>query len=183
MALGSAFYFLITTLFSVVTYALIFQFLFALFGRNHRNHVYGSLSKLSQPLVKPLRTFIPTVNKIDFALLTVIYLLHILQVILIVSIFGIRTFSLAAIFIPAAFTIMLQVLNIVSFSIIILVVMSWLAPGSYNPISDAMFYMSDWLLRPIRRSMPDLGGLDLSPMIAIIGIQFVSIAFIRPFAL
>jgi len=77
--------------------------------------------------------------------------------------------------------LILTILNIYFWIIIIWVVASWLiAFNVVNPhnhfVRQVLYGLSrlvEPVLRPIRRFLPDLGGLDLSPMVALIGIMFL----------
>jgi len=77
--------------------------------------------------------------------------------------------------------LILTILDIYLWIIIIWVVASWLvAFNIINPhnqivrtILVALARLVEPVVGPIRRIMPDLGGLDLSPMVAIIGIIFL----------
>ena len=61
------------------------------------------------------------------------------------------------------------------------VVLSWLMAfnvvNAYNPfvrsLWGALNAVTEPLLRPIRRMLPDLGGIDLSPLILLLGCYFV----------
>lgn len=63
------------------------------------------------------------------------------------------------------------------------VIMSWLVAfnviNAYNPfvrtLWTALNALTEPLLRPIRRRMPDLGGIDISPMILILLCVFVQV--------
>ena len=60
-------------------------------------------------------------------------------------------------------------------SIIIEVILSWLTPpGSYNPMTELLVRLNAPLLNPVRQRMPDMGGLDLSPLVVIVGLQVLS---------
>ena len=73
------------------------------------------------------------------------------------------------------------VINIYFWIILAMVIMSWLVAfgivNRSNPyvrqIGYALDRLTDPLLRPIRRVLPDLGGLDVSPIILLIGMQFL----------
>lgn len=77
--------------------------------------------------------------------------------------------------------LILQVLNIYFYVILAVVIMSWLISfniiNGSNPyvrqIGYALNQLTEPLLRPIRRMLPDLGGLDISPIILLLGLQFV----------
>ena len=65
-------------------------------------------------------------------------------------------------------------LSIFTWSIIIYVVLSWVSPGGYNPGAALVAAIVEPVLAPFRRLIPMIGGLDLSPLFALIAIQAVS---------
>ncbi len=60
------------------------------------------------------------------------------------------------------------------FSIVIIIgaLLSWVSPDPYNPVVQAIYGISEPLLAPFRRLIPNLGGIDISPIIALICFQF-----------
>jgi YggT family protein len=54
------------------------------------------------------------------------------------------------------------------FAIFARIILSWLAPQTYNPATALLATITDPLLRPFRRYIPPLGGFDISPIFAII---------------
>jgi len=56
--------------------------------------------------------------------------------------------------------------SVVSLAILIRVVGSWLGAGRYNRWMRPAYFLSDWIVEPIRRRLPGFGALDLSPLIA-----------------
>ena len=69
----------------------------------------------------------------------------------------------------------LQILNLYSWVIIIRALVSWVNPDPYNPIVQILYKLTEPVLRPVRRLVPPraLGGLDLSPLIAILILQLL----------
>jgi YggT family protein len=61
------------------------------------------------------------------------------------------------------------------FSLIIIIgaLLSWVSPDPYNPVVQAIYGISEPLLRPFRRFVPLLGGLDVSPVVAILCFQIL----------
>ena len=72
------------------------------------------------------------------------------------------------------------IINIFLFAILIQVIISWINPGSYNPVLSLIHSLTEPLLAPVRRRMPDMGGLDLSPMVVIIGLVVLEMLLIPP---
>ena len=62
-------------------------------------------------------------------------------------------------------------INVFMFSIIIQVILSWVNPGTYNPVTALLYSITSPIMRPIQRIIPPLSGIDLSPLVAIIGLQ------------
>jgi len=65
-------------------------------------------------------------------------------------------------------------------SIFLYVILSWIAPGGYHPISRVLMDLNEPLLRPVRRFLPAIAGLDLSPMLVIILIVAARMALPLP---
>ena len=59
------------------------------------------------------------------------------------------------------------------FALIVSVILSWVAPGSYNPGAQLVNQLCEPLLAPFRKLLPNLGGLDLSPIFAFIALNLV----------
>ncbi len=76
-------------------------------------------------------------------------------------------------FIGASATIISFVLTIYMWIIIIRALISWVNPDPNNPIVEILYRLTEPVLYPIRRRMPDIGGLDLSPIIVFIVIIFL----------
>ena len=88
-------------------------------------------------------------------------------------------------FIDGVATVLNIVLNIYMFVIIIRAVISWVSPDPYNPIVQILYRLTEPVLAPIRYRMPDMGGLDISPivvMLAIILLQSFLVASLHDIA-
>ena len=66
-------------------------------------------------------------------------------------------------------------LKLMFFIILIQIVISWIAPNSYHPIVTLIRQLGDPIMAPFRRLIPPVGGLDFSPMIAILVIHILQI--------
>jgi YggT family protein len=65
------------------------------------------------------------------------------------------------------------VLDAYMWIIIARALISWVNPDPYNPIVRFLYRVTEPVLRPVRRRMPMMQGLDLSPMIVLLGIYFL----------
>ena len=69
---------------------------------------------------------------------------------------------------------------IYQFAILIQVVLSWVAPDQYNPMTEVIDALTEPLLRPARQLIPSLGGLDFSPFAVLILLQLTSLLLVAP---
>ena len=127
--------------------------------------------RATQPLVQPLRKVLPAIGKLDTAVLLLLIAIALLKLILISALLGNVPNILALIPFTLAEVFKLFI-TLFTVTIIIEVVLSWLTPqGSYNPMTELLVRLNAPLLNPVRRMLPDMGGVDLSPLIVIIGLQ------------
>jgi YggT family protein len=73
-------------------------------------------------------------------------------------------------------------LNIFFFAMIISVILSWVAPGSHNPGAELVNQICEPALAPFRRIVPNLGGLDISPILAFMVIKLIDMLVINNLA-
>ena len=62
-------------------------------------------------------------------------------------------------------------INIFLVSILVQVILSWISPSTYSPVSTLLYSLTNPILKPIQRVIPPLSGIDLSPLFAMIGLQ------------
>ncbi len=179
---GNAGVFLIQTLLGLYALTFMLRFLLQLVRADFYNPFAQFLVKVTNPLVKPLRKFIPGFGGIDWATLIVVVLLMLVQYLLIGMLPGHTIPRTQGLLVLALVETLSLLVNIFLFSIIIQAVISWVNPGAYNPIIGLLHQLTDPLLNPIRRFIPPISGLDLSPMAAIIALYLVMLLFIQPLA-
>lgn len=64
-------------------------------------------------------------------------------------------------------------LQLYSFIIIIAALVSWIHVDPYNPLVQMLYQLTEPILRPIRKHLPSIGGLDLSPIIVMLACSFL----------
>lgn len=64
-------------------------------------------------------------------------------------------------------------LEIYMWIVIARAVISWVNPDPYNPIVRFLYKATEPVLSRVRRVLPDLGGLDLSPLVVLLAIVFL----------
>ncbi|MBU0478242.1 YggT family protein [bacterium] len=82
-------------------------------------------------------------------------------------------------FIIAIAQIVGAILTILTWIIIIRALISWVNPDPYNSIVQFLYRVTEPILMPIRKILPAMGGFDLSPIVALIGIMFIRSFVVR----
>jgi YggT family protein len=81
--------------------------------------------------------------------------------------------------IEALATIVSYLLQIYMWVIIIRALISWVNPDPYNPIVRFLYQVTEPVLYPIRRRLPFMGGMDLSPIIVLLAILFLQVFLVK----
>jgi YggT family protein len=162
--------FLISTLFSLYIMAVMLRFLLGLVRADFYNPVSQFLVRITNPLLIPLRKIVPSIGKFDSAAMLVMIVLQLAAITLILLLRG-EGISSAILVIITLATLISLLINVYMFAIIVEVIISWMNPGSYNPVSSLLHSLTSPLLRPIRHLVPPIAGIDLSPLFAILGLQ------------
>lgn len=128
--------------------------------------------KVSNPLVVPLRRIIPGLGGIDLATIVVIYIVATLKFFILAALAG-ESLGLLAFYI--GLLVMLKQAGFMLFVImIIMAIMSWVVQG-YNPTLMIFHQLTEPFLNPIRRIIPNMGGLDLSMIVAFLIMNVINI--------
>ncbi|MBS1226906.1 MAG: hypothetical protein H6R17_183 [Proteobacteria bacterium] len=170
--------FLLDTLVGFVTFALLLRFYMQAFRVSFRNQVGAFVVQLTNWLVLPLRRLLPGLFGLDLASLVPAYLL---QVVLLFAVFSLRGgLDMAAsgdVLALIAWKAVLATLRISVYlligALILQAVLSWVA--AYSPISEPLAQLTRPFLDPIRRIVPPIAAIDLSPLIAILLAQLLLI--------
>jgi YggT family protein len=71
--------------------------------------------------------------------------------------------------------VVVGLLDVYFWIILVRALISWVNPDPYNPIIRFLVLVTEPVLRPLRKILPPhkLGGIDVSPILAILILQFV----------
>ena len=130
--------------------------------------------KVTNPIVKPLRSFLPIVGQWDIATMVLAYLVGIGKILILSNIAAGMTPMFSDTLLMGLAVVLFQFLSLLFWLVIIMAIMSWFNRG-YNPMMAMIEQLTQPFLAPIRRIIPPIGGLDLSVLVLIIAIQFVRI--------
>jgi YggT family protein len=163
--------FIVDTLVGLALYAVLLRLLMQWSRADFRNPISQAVVRLTNPLVMPLRRILPPIGKIDTASVVSVLIVAFADVAIL---FAVRGFELPPALIwarEAAIEIVRTVLWIYFYAILLFAALSLIAPGGYSPVQSLLVSLCEPVLRPIRRVIKPIGGLDLSPLWAGIAIQ------------
>ena len=160
--------YLVEAVFGFFVFMLLTRFHFQWLRVSFRNQVGEFVLATTNAMVIPVRRFIPGLAGLDLTTLLLAWLLQILSIWLQATILGADpdAVALAAV---AAVDLLRYSLYILVFALIVQVLMSWINP--YAPLAPIFDAAVRPFVRPIRRLVPPIAGIDLSPAILFILLQ------------
>ena len=165
--------FLIDAVFGLYILAVMLRFLLQLVEADFYNPISQFLVKITHPPLRILRRFIPSFGRVDTASLVLMFALQMLGDYLVAFLQGGGQVAVGALAAVAFIQLVKLAFNVFIFAIIIQALLSWINPDPYNPVYSILSYLTEPVMRPCRRLLPPIGGLDLSPIVAIIGLGFL----------
>ncbi|MFJ3524528.1 YggT family protein [Pseudomonas sp. NPDC090203] len=178
-ALTGATIFVIQTLVSLYLTIVLLRFVLQLVKANFYNPLSQFTVKATQPLLKPIRRIVPSVLGLDTSsLLLAIVIQALLMAFVLMMTYG-TIGDVPHLMIWSLLGIVSLLLKIFWVAMIIMVIVSWIAPGTHNPAAELAWQISEPVLAPFRRIIPNLGGLDISPIFAFLAIQVVQ-SYVMP---
>ena len=147
---------------------VLMRFLLQLFRADFYNPISQTIVTLTNPPLRILRRVIPGYAGIDVPSIVLLILIQLIEICLLSlllvgtlpSVTGLITLTIAKLFELTTYVFI--------FFIFIGVIISWINPGAYNPLTILIHQLTDPLLRPVRRQIPPMGGLDITPMVALL---------------
>jgi len=172
--------FLINTAFSLYILAVMLRFLFQLVEADFYNPISQFLIRITHPLLRPLRRIVPSLGRIDMASIVLMLALQMLADYLLFLLRGGGQVAIGILIGSALVQLVNLTFNVFFYAIILQAILSWINPDPYNPIYALLTDLTEPVLRPFRRLLPTLGGLDLSPLLALIALQVLKMLIVPP---
>lgn len=174
--LTSTLFFIINLFGKIYISIVLLRFLLQIVKADFYNPISQFIVKVTHPLLKPLRKIIPSIGKQDIASLVLAYLVSFALIfILLLVLLGAGAIQLLAL-IPIIALIKLISIIIYLFLLLFIgnAILSWIAPDSRSPAAILIQQICYFVLAPLRRIIPNIGIFDITPMIAIILLFFLS---------
>ncbi len=171
--------FLIDTLVSLYILAVVLRFLLQWTRADFYNPISQFLVKTTHPPLKFLRRFVPSVGKIDTSSIVLALALQMIADFSILMLKGV-TVSIPALVILSFTQLVSLLINVFIFAVFARAILSWFDPGNYNSASSLLHSLTEPVLNMCRKVIPDLGGIDLSPLIALVALQLAKMMILPP---
>lgn len=177
--LSNAGVFLIQTLFHLYILIVLLRLLLQLVRADFYNPISQFLVKATNPVIVPLRRIIPGLFNIDLASVVLLLALKMSEIALLSLITG-HSWNIEGLLLISVAELLGLLLHVFLFSILIQVILSWIRPDDRNPLTVLLYRLNEPLLAPARRLLPPIAGLDLSPIVVMVGLQLASMLVVAP---
>lgn len=164
--------YLIGTITDLYVTAILLRLLLQWVRADFYNPLSQFLIKVTNPVLVPARRIIPSIGKLDTASVVVMLLLEFLQLV-IISQLNQAGYSLPFLLLFAAQKLLVALLLTYFILIIARVIVSWVAAHSRHPLIPLLYQLTEPVLKPLQKLLPPIGGVDLSPLFALIAIRFL----------
>ena len=171
--------FIINTLLGLYTAAVLMRFLMQQVRADFYNPFAQALMKLTNPLLLPLRRVIRPWRRIDLASLVLAVLLQVVNVVTVTALANLThgdedrfAYGPGFLLLWTALKLVYILVNLYFFTILVEALSSWFNQGR-NPVDGLLRPLNAPLLRPVRRVLPPVSGLDFSPLVVLLLLQVI----------
>lgn len=181
--LNTAAIYVVQTLGSLYLLIMLLRFVLQLVRADFYNPLCQFIVRATQPLLKPVRRIIPSLFGLDMSsLLLAIVIQMIIMALTLLLAYG-TTGNPLQLLVWSIIGATALFLKIFFFAMIISVILSWVAPQSHNPGAELVNQICEPALAPFRRILPNLGGLDISPILVFMVLKLLDMLVINNLAM
>ncbi|PPD49528.1 MAG: hypothetical protein CTY13_03250 [Methylobacter sp.] len=171
--------FIIDTVISLYILAVMLRFLLQWSRADFYNPISQFLVKVTHPPLKLLRRFIPAIGKIDTSSLVLMLAIQMLADFSIFLLKGV-SIGIGALAILSLTQLISLLINVFIYAVFARAILSWINPGSFHAASSILVSLTEPLLNTCRKIIPDLGGIDLSPLAVLMLLQLAKMVLLPP---
>ncbi len=172
--------FLVQSIFDLYIFIVMLRIVLQWVNADFHNPLFEIVAKLTNPPLKPIRRIIPTIHGFDFAACALLLALEVIKLTLLVwlQINAVANFS--GLVVLAFAELLNQLINIFFYAILASAILSWVSPFAHGPFVEVLTRLTEPLLRPMRRVIPIIAGLDITPIFAMIILKLFTIVIVQP---
>ncbi|MGH8203075.1 MAG: YggT family protein [Steroidobacteraceae bacterium] len=171
----AALYFIVDSILTFAVYAFLLRVILQLSRADFRNPLAQAVVALTNWLVLPLRRVLPPVGRFDTASFVALVAVQLVATLIL---FRLRTgalFPVVPLAVAALRSLALATLLLYTILIFVYAALSFIAPGARSPATALLASTCEPVLRPLRQVLPVVGGIDFSPLVAIVGLTALRI--------
>jgi YggT family protein len=165
--------------FGILIALIVLRVLLQLVRANFYNPICQFLYKATNPLLMPFRRIIPAWRRVDLAGIVLAWLVTVLKLILLAAVVG-RFLGLGGLAIMAVADLAGFVLMLYLGLILARVLLSFVQIDRRHPLLPLIHQLTEPVLKPIRRRLPTVAGLDFSPLVAWLVILLARALVVQP---
>jgi YggT family protein len=170
----AALQFVLDALVTLIVIAFLLRLLLPLVRADLRNPVGQAVIRVTNPVVLPLRRLLGSAGRVDLASLVALLLVQLAGTAALGLVAG-GGLALLPVLARAAHDLAQTVLQFYFVAVLLYVILSWVGPAGHGPAAHLLGRVCEPLLAPVRRFVPTIGGLDLSAVFVLIGLQALQI--------
>ena len=168
---------IVQPLFSLAMLLIAVRFLAQLCGVSGYNPISMTLRRVTNVIVLPLSRLLPSGNRFSSGALLALILLQVVFIALMLGLVGqLDAFNVLQALIWSALGAAGLLVSIIFYSVIAMIVVSFLAPQSSHPAVEFIWELTEPVMAPLRQVLPPMGGLDFSPIILFIALNVVRVS-------
>jgi len=170
--------YIVETIFTLYLIVVILRFLLQLARADFYNPISQFIVKATNPPLKPLRRIIPGIGGLDVASIVLALIVQLIAIFLLGFINQLGLVNPLYALLWGSLGLLSLLCKFYFVTLIVSIIASFIAPGSHHPVLMLVSQLNDPIMRPLRKILPPMGGLDFSPILAFMLINVAEI-FIR----
>ena len=168
---------IVQPLFSLAMLLIAVRFLAQLCGVSGYNPISMTLRRVTNVIVLPLSRLLPSGNRFSPGALLALILIQVAFIALMFGLVGqLDAFNVLQALIWSALGAAGLLVSIIFYSVIAMIVVSFLAPQSSHPAVEFIWELTEPVMAPLRQVLPPMGGLDFSPIILFIALNVIRVS-------
>ena len=170
-------FYVLNTAISVIVALLGLRFLLQLAQANFYNPISQGVNRFTAPLTAVFRG-LPTIGSFNVGILVAAIVIQAIGAGLCLILLGGMP-GIAQLVVWSILSVFGVMIDLVFYALLGMIILSWLAPGASHPGAELLYQLSEPFLAPFRKIIPNLGGLDLSPILLFVVINLLEAMVIR----
>lgn len=166
---------LVQTILGLFLLMVLLRLLLQIARADFYNPISQAIVKITDPALKPFRRLIPGFGGFDVASIILAFVVQLVAIVTLLALHNIVLPGAGSLTAWAFVGMLSQVKYIYYVCIFVAIIASFVAPYSHQPILLLMRQLSEPIMAPFRRLLPDMGGIDLSPIFVLLALQILGI--------